>query len=524
MRFIKTALASSILVASTYSFSATDIFFNPLTQSAVVSAADSSVEKSSPWQVPAGLAQKSLTNMAKIEEAVYQSILRVPGAGRSASMFDMISFDAGGEYIFIPHETPFGAGVTRYDIEGDFAEVLFSGDLGGATGDWTNDYAAFDPSTYTPNGTLLLGEEWSGEGRLLEVMNPHMPVDQIEVRELESIANVAHEGLRFSKDGMTLYFVDEWNSGALYKFVLNNEGDYTSGQTFVLVAYNFDGVSEDLWNDDSNIDTKRTGWAGWEPLTDIDGKPLTKVSPFRNGPTNDPRTNENTRGGRVAADEVGATPYGRPEDMEVGTLANGNEVVYFTATSERTVYAVEMLPENKAIVHVAVNDTDTPKNAGFLPTSAEMNSPDNLAQDALGNIYVIEDAPNGSVTGGDVWFIRDVDNNGIGESLDHFMSLQVAGSEATGMIFNPVKSTEFVVAIQHPSSTVQDDYPDGSGDALWVFDLSNIAPPVCRVPKVGEPAAALGETTTCVANTANFVDMVEANAEPYTPWWMTFFK
>ncbi len=522
MRFTKTVLAASVLAASTYSFAASDIFFNPLTQSAVVSAGNSSVEQNSPWLVPAGLSQENLTSMAEAEDAVYQSILRVPGAGRSASMFDMISFDRGGEYIFIPHETPFGAGVTRYDIEDDFAEVLFGGDLGGATGDWSNDYAAFDPSTYTPNGTLMLGEEWSGEGRIIEVMNPHAAVADIEIRELESIANVAHEGLRFSKDGMTLYFVDEWNSGSLYKFVMDTEGDYTSGQTFVLKVLGFDGAAEDLWNDASNENASRTGWANWVPLTDKDGKYLTETDPFRNGPTNDPRTNDDTRGGRVAADEVGATPYGRPEDMEVATLANGNEVVYFAATSERTIYSVEMLEDNAAVVRVAVNDVDTPKNAGFLPTSAEMNSPDNLAQDALGNIYVIEDAPNGSATGGDIWFIRDTDNNGVGESLDHFMSLQVAGSEATGMIFNPVKSTEFVVAIQHPSSTVLEDYPEGTGDALWVFDLSDIAPPVCKEPKDGLPVPS--DAATCVANTASFVDMVEDAAEPYVPWWMSFFK
>lgn len=515
---LKALIAASIAVSSPLSFAATDIFFNPLTQSAVVSSPESLVEQTSPWLVPAGLSQSMLTSLKEVEATVSQSILRVPGAGTSASMFDMISFDAGGEFIFIPHETPFGAGVSRYSIEDNFSEVLFSGDLGGATGDWSNDYAAFDPSLYTPTGTLLLGEEWSGEGRIIEVLNPHAPVADIQYRELESIANVAHEGLRFSKDEMTLYFVDEWNSGALYKFELDVAGDYTSGQTFVLSVLDFDGDAADLWNDPSNASATRTGVAQWIPLTDADGNPLTTVSPFRNGPTNDPRTNTNTRGGRVAADEVGATPYGRPEDMEVGVLNNGNEVVYFTATSERTVYSVEMLEDNYAMVRVAASDSDTPKNLGFPATTAVLNSPDNLAQDALGNIYIIEDAPNGSSTGGDIWFIRDADNDGVGESIDHFMSLQVSGSEATGMTFNPVNSTTFVVAVQHPASTT---VTDGTGDALWMFDLSNIVPPVCQQgkgqgPKPGVP--------TCSQNTSTFVDMLEANANPYIPWWSRFFR
>ena len=59
------------------------------------------------------------------------------------------------------------------------------------------------------------------------------------------------------------------------------------------------------------------------PITDRRGNPLTSIGPFRDGPTNDPRVSADTRGGRPAADEVGGTPYGRPEDMEAGFLGEG---------------------------------------------------------------------------------------------------------------------------------------------------------------------------------------------------------
>jgi secreted PhoX family phosphatase len=157
--------------------------------------------------------------------------------------------------------------------------------------------------------------------------------------------------------------------------------------------------------------------------------------------------------------------------MEVARLANGNEVMYFTATSENAVYTVEMLPDNKAMVRVLVSGA-TPKNVGFAPTTGGLNSPDNLAQDALGNNYVIEDAPNSSSTGGDIWFVRDADNDGSAESLDHFMSIRVEGSEATGMIFNPLRPTQFVVNVQHPNSTNLAKYPNGFGDAMWQFDVA----------------------------------------------------
>ncbi|MEZ4279865.1 MAG: DUF839 domain-containing protein [Myxococcota bacterium] len=481
-----TFVAGAILALASSATAGTMPYFTPLTESAPVTEPNSEAELGAPWIVPAGVAQRNLTSMSEIEADPTQSISRapdisVPGsgeqdvtAGSSQSMWDMAAFDSTGRYVFIPHESPWSAGLSRYDRDNDRSELLWNGDGQGALEDWSNDFAAFDPATFTPNCTVFVAEEWSGEGRLIETLNPFAPVDRIETRELESIANVAHEGLRFSHDRKTLYYIDEWNSGSIYKFVLKNAGDYTVGQTFVLAVDAFAGNPADNFNEASNAGQPRTGPATWVPITDADGHKLTTADPFLNGPTNDPRTNSDTRGGRPAADEVNGTPYGRPEDMEVARLANGNEVVYFTATSEQAVYAIEMLGDDEAEVRLFVGP-QTPKNVGFEPTTAVLNSPDNLAQDALGNLFIIEDAPNGSSTGGDIWFARDLDADGVAESIDHFMSLRVSGSEATGMIFNPLAPTEFVVHIQHPDSTDLDLVPGGFGDALWEFDIKGAA-------------------------------------------------
>ena len=457
-------------------------FFTPLTESAPVTEPNSAEELGAPWIVPAGVSQKNLTSMNEIEADPTQSVSRapdisVPGsgeqdvtAGSSQTMWDMAAYDATGRFVFIPHESPWSAGLSRYDRLLDRSELLWNGDGQGALGNWSADYAAFDPATFTPNCTVMVAEEWSGEGRLMETLNPFAPAEEIEVRELESIVNVAHEGLRFSHDRKTLFFIDEWNSGSIYKFVMKKKGDYTVGQTFVLVVDDFAGNPADNFNEPSNAGQPRTGLATWVPITDAVGNPLTTVDPFRNGPTDDPRTSSVTRGGRPAADEVNGTPYGRPEDMEVARLKNGNEVVYFTATSERAVYGIELLGGDKAMVRLFVGP-ETPTNLGFAPTTGVLNSPDNLAQDAFGNLYVIEDAPNGSSTGGDIWFARDTDNDGVAESIDHFLTLRVAGSEGTGMIFNPLAPTEFVVHVQHPDSTDLTEVPGGFGDAMWEFDI-----------------------------------------------------
>jgi hypothetical protein len=517
------AVGGLALAIANIAAAGTDTYFIPLTQSAAVADIDSFIEMNHPWVTAPGISQKNLTSLNEAETSPGQSMGRAPGAGTSATMLDMSAYSPDGRFVFMPHESPWQAGATRYDMENDFAELIFAGDGNGVSGDWSNDYGAFDPSSWTPNDTLLLAEEWTGEGRVIEILNPLAPVGSIQTRELESIVNVAHEGLRFSDDGKVLYFVDEWNSGSLYKIVFTNKNDYAKGgRTYVLSVDAFNGVAADNWDDASNTSAPRTGYASWVPITDHKGAPLTSVDPFRNGPTNDPRTSDDTRGGRPAADEVNATPYGRPEDMEIGRLANGREVIYFAATSERSIYSIEELKGSrgtKAMVRLAASDDATPKNLGFPATTGVMNSPDNLAQDALGNIYIIEDAPNGSSTGGDIWFMRDVNTDGVAESIDHFMSIQIAGSEATGMEFNPVEPTEFVVTVQHPDSTAldanSDSIPDGFGDALWKFELDGVMPPPCQKKK-----RYWFGSSTCVNDSGYyFIALLERAGKPWWKWW-----
>jgi hypothetical protein len=164
-------------------------------------------------------------------------------------------------------------------------------------------------------------------------------------------------------------------------------------------------------------------------------------------------------------------------------------VVYFAATSERAVYSIEILPGNKAFVRLFATDAATPKNLGFNPTTAVMNSPDNLETDALGNIYIIEDAPNEEAVGGDIWFAQDANNDGVSESIYHFLTMGVNNAETTGMEFNPRRATRFVVAVQHPASTDLVKVPNGFGDAVWEFDISGVVPPPCKLKTVIDPVS-----------------------------------
>jgi hypothetical protein len=470
---------AALLTASQAALAGTDVWFTPLTESAPVVPANSLGELASPWVTPEGIHQKNIVSLREVEDQVLspgQSIIRVPGMETSASMFDMLSYDPTGSYLFIPHETPVGAGCTRVSLYDNHSEVIFAGDQQGAVGNWSNDYGAFDPSRWTPNDTLFLAEEWAGRGRVVEILNPLAPADQIQHRVLESIPNVAHEGINFSqKFDDTIYFIDEFNSGSIYKFVMTSPGDYTAGQTFVLSVDSFlpTGGNPALdWNRQA-AGVKRTGMATWIPITDEDGVPLPGIAnPFEDA----------TLGGRKAADDAGGTPYGRPEDMSVSRASNGNEMLFIATTSENAVISIEILerkggsavtPTGKAVVRT-MGSNATPKNLGFAPTTGTINSPDNICLDSQGNVYVIEDAPNGSSTGGDIWFFRDKNSDGVAESVDHFMSIRVNGCEATGMIFNPANPHEFCAVVMHPTSTDLAVVPDGLGDSVWMFNLSNI--------------------------------------------------
>ncbi|MDX1812084.1 MAG: hypothetical protein R3240_09065, partial [Gammaproteobacteria bacterium] len=335
-QFTKKSIVTALALAGAQTaFAGTDVFFNPLTQSAAVAQVPNHAnELNNPWQVPAGVSQKNLTNLHEIEADASQSTVRVPYLGTSASMTDMSAFDPTGRYIFLPHETECGAGVTRYDMETDKATNLFKGEgegpsgsgLGGCsiTPDWSNDYGALDPATWTPKNTLLVGEEWSGQGRLFEIVNPMADVEggeAIIINELNSVPNVSHEGLRFNHAGTAIYFEDEDRSGSIYKFVPKVAGDYSVGQTFVLSVDGFAGdpsAKAPKYGTPGYSYADRVGPATWAALTDADGNKLTVADPFDNP----------TRGGRAAADEKNGTPYRRPEDVEVGKLANGHEVLY----------------------------------------------------------------------------------------------------------------------------------------------------------------------------------------------------
>ncbi|MGE3175402.1 MAG: alkaline phosphatase PhoX [Planctomycetota bacterium] len=434
-RFILTAAVAAA------SLSAQEAF--PIDASA---GSTTAAANTAPFVIPARMTQTLITDR--------NTLTNSQGLPASFGLWDMVAFSADSRYIFVPSEVGIAAGVFRYDtVTGTKATMLVGNGSGIRESNplaWsaTNDeYQRLDPCSLSPWGTILTGEETTG-GRIFECTNP-LANGGFTWRWLDSVPAMAHEGVRFDAAG-NMYVVDEDNSGCVYKFVPTVPGDLTVGQTFVLSVDGYaadpDARANENWNSAQNLLTTRTGPATWVPMTDAVGNALTVADPF---------AYVSTTGGRTAADELVGTPYGRPEDVDFNTLANGHEALYFTATSENAVYCVELTGATTAAVRILC-DRNTLNLASGAAIGTQLTSPDNLAVDAWGSIYVIEDQEPG-----DIFKVIDNNKDGVAEGMGRLASLGVGGAEPTGMIFDPNDPYRFICCIQHPTS---------GNDALWSFD------------------------------------------------------
>lgn len=406
----------------------------------LTASAGTTNETVSPFELPAGFTQTLVLdrNTAAMD----------PDFAATFGAWDMIGLDPSNKYVYIPFEEGQGAGLARYEHgSGDIVTAMQGNNTGvfeSNPANWNlnnDDFGALDPAVWTPHGTVVTAEEWSGNGRMFEWMNPLMAAGTTPVVEWRSnIPSVSHEGIKFDAAG-NMYFVDENNSGSLYKFVPTIVGDLSEGQTYVLKVDTYAGDAAENWDGVTNSSATRTGKATWIPLTDENGVALTNANPF----------DFSNRGGRAAADEVNATPYGRPEDLEL----IGN-TLYLATTSEKIVYAFHLIDEKTAMVTEFV----TPNTLDFAvgaPVGANLNNPDNLTSDSRGNLYILEDnAP------GDIWITWDKNDDGVADSMARFASLGVAGAEPTGLI--PTNNPgEFYVCVQHPTS---------GNDAMWKINTN----------------------------------------------------
>jgi secreted PhoX family phosphatase len=306
-----------------------------------------------------------------------------------------------GRYLFMPFETG-SAGVQRVDLRDSNYDTRTVTIV--APG--TQGFASGDASRWTPWGSYLTAEEsWgsgSTKGRLFEVTNPTTAgVNGGNLVQRRIIPRVSHEGLAFDKNN-NLYFIDELNGGSLYKYVSARPGAtsgddfFAKGQTFVLKV-GAGGQSE------GNNGPAITGSSRWVAITDANGAALAGISTVLADGTID---------GRATADhaDVLGTGYNRPEDLEIQTVSSGKQILYFTTTDSDNdgnsangrgrIYSLDLASNE---VRLAADSSSRDMATG-LAVGATWSNPDNLAIDANGNIYGIEDQDGGRA---DIWFLQD---------------------------------------------------------------------------------------------------------------------
>ncbi|MCB1740370.1 MAG: phosphatase, partial [Gammaproteobacteria bacterium] len=415
----KTLIAAVIAMACGNAYAIDPI--TPLDSSQVPATLATTDQDTMPFVLAPGWTASKITD----RNTLFSNFGPAAGGEFQASFgnWDMVDTDRTGRYAFIPFEVTGGAGVVRYDRITKTATTLLGGNSTGlydtnANDGWdklNDDFQRFDPATYTPAGTLLTGEE-EPTGRLFEIRNPSTANDRADadVRWLSNVPSVHHEGLRF--DGLgRLYFVDENNSGSIYRMTPNTAGDYSSGKVEVLVDNDGLQAAGENYNSTANQTAgARTGAASWIEIVDASGNPLTSADPFDYG----------NAGGRSAGDEVNATPYGRPEDMVIGSLFD-DEILYFTATSEAAVYGINLKTDE---VFEAVKADVTMDSTTGVPvprasnSTYGLNSPDNLeltyGPDGEIQLFVVEDQ-----NPGDIWLAVDSDRDGVMDEMGVFLSL-----------------------------------------------------------------------------------------------------
>ncbi|MCA9988505.1 MAG: DUF839 domain-containing protein, partial [Anaerolineales bacterium] len=118
--------------------------------------------------------------------------------------------------------------------------------------------------------------------------------------------------------------------------------------------------------------------------------------------------------------------------------------IYVATTTTNQVYAFNATgaPFVTEFVGVGVNinaESDVPEYG--------LSSPDNLAKDALGNLYIVEDNSGKS----DIWVATpDLDGDGHADQVVLAATLTTPGAEATGIYFNlPRDPYTLYVNVQH---------------------------------------------------------------------------
>ncbi len=393
-----TATATAVVGIAPAAFAANGPFdFVPLSGSAYDLG---STDWSQPYAVPEGFTQTLVQDETMLD--VY------PGVD---DLHDMNTQNEtglqAGRYLYNTYEVGSNGAVAVTDLKTGETRVIAQ------RADWNR----LDGIRWTPWGSLLVTEETTG-GKVFELFfakNDPTTVERIEERT--ELGALRHEGIDVTADGSVIV-IDELNGGSIFKFVPSVRGDLSTGQ---LHALKLTGLSDAAQKWNQSTFTEKVGAFEWVALDQaqvrIDAD--------------------------AAADEVGATEFGRPEDVEVI-----GQTLYVANTSEERVVAIDL---NKltvsSFVEAGVNVPVEDKAAGV----SGFNNPDNLAEGPDGALWITEDNSFSDIFRAG----KDLNHDGASDNVELFASLKDEGAETTGIYFgkNP---KELFATVQHPDKDLAD--------------------------------------------------------------------
>lgn len=367
------------------------------------SAASGSEPACKPFALPEGFVQTVISseNGACPARIVHDAI---PGENDLGDMntVNESGFFAG-RFLYRTQETGQEKGaITAMDLWTGQVKTYFGADFG-----ISPEFSRMDGIEWTAWGTLLAAEENGAEGRLFECQVNGL---DMQCEDRPAVGRMSHEGIAAARDG-TIYVGDELNGGSIYKFVPNQYGDLSAGTLYALNIVQPGPIDG-------------TGTAEWVALI-----------PGQNGVVTAPSVNA-----RAAADEAGVTDYLRPEDAE---LIGSN--LYFATTTDRRVLRIPVNTDTPVVTEFVGVNVGNVNNESEVPTYG-LRSPDNLASDLAGNLYIIEDNDPS-----DIWAAptKDGNHDGVADEVVLFGTLTTPGAEGTGIYFPPTLPMTMFVNVQH---------------------------------------------------------------------------
>jgi sugar lactone lactonase YvrE len=333
------------------------------------------------FDLPTGYTQTIITRQSDLAGIV---------AGTGEDLFDMVTLNENGphagRYLYRAHEVGSNGAVTRTDLE-TLETVLISQNPG---------YRRLDGIAWTKWGTVLFAEE-TGGGRIFE----YFPGSG-QVVDRSNMGLRSHEGIRVDPQG-NVYGISETTPGYIFKFVPDRAGDLSSGRNYALKV----------------ADASRTGRATWVEI-DLAAHGLNSLA---------------------AAAAVGATGWGRPEDVEIATGTGNNHgganVMYVAITSENLVLRIHFNGHDAYV-------------SNFIAGIPGFSAPDNLALSKGGDLYVTEDSGGPD----DIWMAPTGPE--VATTVVRFASLRDCDAEPTGIYFDKNGWTLFV-QVQHAGWENGDD-------------------------------------------------------------------